>query len=314
MGWERVPDWAGKVVWAERRVEQPGKAARDLRALCPGRPGDDFPRSCYPPGLAATEQRAGPGGARTSPVRGNDLSFLPVFPAGSLDPVRAGQAQVHGVTSWNGPGPRSCRSRSGTGRRPRRPTARCPAGESSGACTSRPSLPARQKYVTRVSGAVLDVIVDIRAGLAWLRARKAVRLDDTSRRACIPRGGAGARLHRPERGGDGPLPVLDPVLARTQARRAPPRPGPRHRVAGGYRARAFAPVHPGDQPPGHDTRPDPAATGAAAPCFSGSHQARLAAYQRTVSSRPWRNGTRARTPSPAARRRPGNSAGRAPCR
>ena len=41
-----------------------------------------------------------------------------------------------------------------------------------------------------------------------------------------------------------------------------------------------------DQPPGHDTRPDPAGAGAA-PCRrSGSHQARLSAYQRTVASRP----------------------------
>ncbi|MEV6302484.1 dTDP-4-dehydrorhamnose 3,5-epimerase [Actinoplanes sp. NPDC051861] len=43
--------------------------------------------------------------------------------------------------------------------------------------------PGQAKYVTCVSGAVLDVIVDIRAGSPTFGAWEAVRLDDTDRRA-----------------------------------------------------------------------------------------------------------------------------------
>ena len=75
--------------------------------------------------------------------------------------------------------------------------------------------PGQAKYVTCVSGAILDVIVDIRVGSPGYGRWEAVRLDDTSRSRRVPRGRAGTRLHRPQRRGDGHLPVLDPVLAGT---------------------------------------------------------------------------------------------------
>jgi hypothetical protein len=57
-----------------------------------------------------------------------------------------------GDTSWSGSGPGSYRSRSGTGRRPRRPTAPCPAGESSGVSTS-PASPPGRRSTSRASAA-----------------------------------------------------------------------------------------------------------------------------------------------------------------
>ena len=70
---------------------------------------------------------------------------------------------------------------------------------------------------------------------------------------------------------------------------------PGHRLAAGGQdgdhVGAEHAASPGDQPPGHDARPDPAGAGAGLCRLSGSHQARLPAYQRTVASRPWRNRT-----------------------
>ena len=60
--------------------------------------------------------------------------------------------ETTGVTSWSGSGPGSYPSPSGTGRRPRRPTAPCHAGESSGASTSRAFPPGRQS-TSRASAA-----------------------------------------------------------------------------------------------------------------------------------------------------------------
>ena len=78
----------------------------------------------------------------------------------------------------------------------------------------------------------------------------------------------------------------------------PVHPGDRLAAVGqdGNHVAAEHAASPGDQPPGHDTRSDPAGAGAV-PCrLSGSHQARLPAYQSTVASRPWRNGTRGAYP------------------
>ena len=47
--------------------------------------------------------------------------------------------------------------------------------------------PGQAKYVTCVSGAVLDVIVDVRVGSPTYGRWEAVRLDDTSRRAVFSR-------------------------------------------------------------------------------------------------------------------------------
>ena len=85
-------------------------------------------------------------------------------------------------------------------------------------------------------------------------------------------------------------------------------PGPVHpgyRLAqgyqGGYQIGAEHAAAPGDQPPRHGLRCQLAAApgggpGTAPGCLSGSHQPRLSAYQRTVASRPWRNGTRGEYP------------------
>ena len=54
--------------------------------------------------------------------------------------------------------------------------------------------PGQAKYVTCLSGAVLDVIVDIRAGSPAYGRREAVRLDDTSRRAAFLEAGLGSML------------------------------------------------------------------------------------------------------------------------
>src|ERR1700740_1119424 len=51
--------------------------------------------------------------------------------------------------------------------------------------------PGQAKYVTCVSGAVLDVIVDVRVGSPSYGRWEAVRLDDTSRRAGFFAGGPG---------------------------------------------------------------------------------------------------------------------------
>src|SRR5438552_10475609 len=51
--------------------------------------------------------------------------------------------------------------------------------------------PGQAKYVTCVSGAVLDVIVDVRVGSPTYGRWEAVRLDDTSRRAVFLAEGLG---------------------------------------------------------------------------------------------------------------------------
>src|ERR1700740_3510467 len=51
--------------------------------------------------------------------------------------------------------------------------------------------PGQAKYVTCVSGAVLDVIVDLRVGSPSYRRWEAVRLDDESRRAVFLSEGLG---------------------------------------------------------------------------------------------------------------------------
>ena len=51
--------------------------------------------------------------------------------------------------------------------------------------------PGQAKYVTCVSGAILDVIVDIRVGSPGYGRSEAVRLDDTSRRAVFLEAGLG---------------------------------------------------------------------------------------------------------------------------
>ena len=80
---------------------------------------------------------------------------------------------------------------------------------------------------------------------------------------------------------------------------------PGHRLtAGGQRGDQVGtehPASPGDQPPGHDTRPDPAGTGAALACLSGSHQDRGCPHTSARSPPgPGGTGPAARTPSPQA--------------
>ncbi len=71
--------------------------------------------------------------------------------------------------------------------------------------------PGQAKYVTCVSGAILDVIVDIRVGSPDYGRWEAVRLDEAEPAGRVPGGRPGTRLHRPQRGGDGHLSLLDSV-------------------------------------------------------------------------------------------------------
>ena len=136
--------------------------------------------------------------------------------------------------------------------------------------------PGQAKYVTCVSGAVLDVVVDVRVGSPSYGRWEAVRLDDAEPACRVSLRRARACLHRSQRRGDRHLPVLDPVLARTRARRAPPRPGHRHRVATGYRTRAFGEGRRGADPgPGAPRRAAPRSTRTARPTWAACARRRM---------------------------------------
>ena len=127
----------------------------------------------------------------------------------------------------------SSRAPSVTGRKSRRPTARCPAAGSSGVSTSPDVPPGQAKYVTCVSGAILDVIVDLRVGspsFAALGGRPA-RRRRTGARCSSPKG-SGTRSWPCSDRGHGHLPLLHrrtrprASTACTRSTRTSPSPGP----------------------------------------------------------------------------------------
>src|SRR4051794_31262296 len=60
--------------------------------------------------------------------------------------------------------------------------------------------PGQAKYVTCARGAVLDVVVDLRAGSPTFGVWDAVRLDDTDRRGAYPPPGVGPGFFPPQPG------------------------------------------------------------------------------------------------------------------
>ena len=98
--------------------------------------------------------------------------------------------------------------------------------------------PGQAKYVTCISGAVLDVVVDIRVGSPSYGCWEAVRLDDESRRAVFVSEGLGHAFTA--------LSEEATVIYLCSTPYSPGREhgvhaldGHRHRVAGGHRTRAF---------------------------------------------------------------------------
>ena len=82
-----------------------------------------------------------------------------------------------------------------------------------------------------VSGAILDVVVDLRAGSPGFGAWAAVRLDEREPTCGVPVRRPRSRVHGPKRAGHGPVPVLDAICSRAGAQRGRPGPGHRHRMA-----------------------------------------------------------------------------------
>ncbi len=64
-----------------------------------------------------------------------------------------------------------------------RPTSRCPRGARCAASTSPTSRPGQGKYVTALTGALVDYVVDIRVGSPTFGQWEAVHLDPVDRRA-----------------------------------------------------------------------------------------------------------------------------------
>ena len=91
--------------------------------------------------------------------------------------------------------------------------------------------PGQAKYVTCVRGAILDVVVDLRAGSPGFGKWEAVRLDEDSRKAVFLAEGLGHGFMALSDAGDRALPVLDALRARSRARRQPARPRDRDRLA-----------------------------------------------------------------------------------
>ena len=91
--------------------------------------------------------------------------------------------------------------------------------------------PSQAKYVTCLSGAVLDVVVDIRVGSPTFGQWEMVLLDDADRRAVYLVRGPGHAFMALEDRQRRPVPLLGAVRPGPRARRAPARPGARHRLA-----------------------------------------------------------------------------------
>ncbi len=102
--------------------------------------------------------------------------------------------------------------------------------------------PGQAKYVTCVSGAVLDVAVDIRVGSPTFGAWDAVLLDDVDRRAIYLSEGLGHAFMSLEDGSAVTYLCSTPYTPSTRARGAPARPRHRHRVA--HRARDGSAISP----------------------------------------------------------------------
>ena len=91
--------------------------------------------------------------------------------------------------------------------------------------------PGQAKYVTCVTGAVFDVVVDIRVGSPTFGHWDAVVLDDVDRRAVYLSEGLGHAFMSLEDGIGGHLPVLHAVQPRPRARDPPARSRDRDRLA-----------------------------------------------------------------------------------
>ncbi len=141
-------------------LRQAADARNSLSGRWSGRHGGPLPGDEFREGAMQSSHRLSRHWLYCPAIKSHEVRECRMTPIsiGGAGSSRPPFTETTRVTSWNGSGPGSCRDRSGTGRRPRRPTAPYPTGGYLGYPLCERSA-GQAKYVTCVSGAVLDELL-----------------------------------------------------------------------------------------------------------------------------------------------------------